>query len=60
MAVLQNGIKDQEMVSGAADGKRQEANQIIAQCEQKIDEVQATLRTKETDLMHLEEKKAFR
>ena len=41
---------------GAGD-KKQEARETVAECEHALDEVQATLRTKQTDLMHLEENK---
>ena len=42
--------------SGVGD-KKQEARATAAEYEQKLNEVPATLTTKETDLMHLEENK---
>lgn len=41
----------------AITDKRQQTKQEISALEQQLDEVEATLRTKQTDQMHLEENK---
>ncbi|XP_011496853.1 PREDICTED: structural maintenance of chromosomes protein 6 [Ceratosolen solmsi marchali] len=54
---LQNEIKKLERENSAAGDKKQEAKQKMNESEQQLDEVEAMLRTKQTDLMHLEENK---
>ncbi|XP_014236260.1 structural maintenance of chromosomes protein 6 [Trichogramma pretiosum] len=57
MNQLQSEIKKMELESSALDHRRQEAKANLVNYEQQSHEVEATLRTKQTDLMHLEENK---
>ncbi|XP_058791643.1 structural maintenance of chromosomes protein 6 [Phymastichus coffea] len=55
LQLLMTDINQKEKEECDVDVKRQEARYSIEECEQQLDEILATLRTKQTDLMHFEE-----